>query len=97
MQLSDYERVGGVVQCMDDVTISDLPLGKTPLAARTGSEIVDQFSLTQGEPVYKFQKPVDLALPDRAGVAKRALLTGLTLINPFITASFRTRTRPHST
>jgi hypothetical protein len=72
---------------MNDVTVSDLPLGKTPLAARTGSALVDQFSLIEGGPVYHFQKAVGLAFPDRRGVTKRALLVALITWFPLLVLS----------
>jgi len=41
------------------------------------SSLVDRFSLVGGGPIYRFQRAIGMALPDRRGVVKRALLTTL--------------------
>jgi len=50
---------------------------ETPIVAPSESPIVDQFSLVKGGLIYRFQTAINMALPDRHGVLRRALLTTL--------------------
>jgi hypothetical protein len=72
---------------MNEASASDLPIGKTPLTSESGSELVDQFSLIEGGPIYRFQKAIGLALPNRRAVFKRALLTTLITWFPLLVLS----------
>lgn len=72
---------------MNEASVSDLPIGKTPLTSESGSELVDRFSLVEGGPIYRFQKAIGMAFPDRAGVVKRALLTVLVTWVPLLILS----------
>src|SRR3954447_6142154 len=51
------------------------------------SPIVDGFSLVQGGPIYRFQVAVRMAMPDRSGVAKRALVLILVTWLPLLLLS----------
>jgi hypothetical protein len=55
----------------------------TPLTSAT----VDRFSLVEGGPIYRFQQAIGMALPDRHGVVKRALLTTLVTWFPLLLLS----------
>src|SRR4051812_40484436 len=72
---------------MEEALASDLPTGRTPAASETGSELVDRFSLIEGGPVYRFQKAIRMALPDRKLVVRRALLTTLVTWFPLLILS----------
>jgi hypothetical protein len=48
---------------------------------------VDRFSLVKGGPIYRFQQAIGMALPDRHGVVKRALLTTLVTWFPLLLLS----------
>jgi hypothetical protein len=66
--------------------------GVPPLVERletgeTGSPLVDEFSLVQGGLIYRFQTAIGMALPNRAGVLKRALLTTLVTWFPMLILS----------
>lgn len=70
---------------MGGTTTSGLPpLGETD---ETSSPLVDGFSLVQGGPIYRFQTAIGLAMPNRAGVLKRALLTTLVTWFPLLILS----------
>jgi len=56
-------------------------------ASGTGSPIVDHFSLIQGGPIFRFQTVIHMAMPDRPGVVKRALLTILITWFPLLILS----------
>ena len=63
---------------MERARTSDLaPIKEKVSDSRTGSRLADQFSLVEGGPIYRFQRAIRMALPDRSGVVKRALLTTL--------------------
>jgi hypothetical protein len=64
-----------------------LPAKEQLSAAATNSPIVDQFSLVEGGPIYRFQRAIRMALPDRRGVVKRALLTTLITWFPLLLLS----------
>ena len=53
----------------------------------TGSPLVDQFSLVQGGLIYRFQAAIHMAMPDRSGILKRALLTTLITWFPLLLLS----------
>jgi hypothetical protein len=48
-----------------------------PIVSPSASPIVNQFSLVKGGLIYRFQTAINMALPDKHGVLKRALLTTL--------------------
>ena len=48
---------------------------------------MDRFSLIEGGPIYRFQKAIGMALPDRRGVVKRAFLTTLVTWIPLLLLS----------
>jgi hypothetical protein len=54
----------------------------------SGSFVVDHFSLVEGGPIYRFQVAIGMALPDRSGVIRRALLTTLITWFPLLVLSF---------
>lgn len=56
-------------------------------ASETGSRIVDRFSLVEGGAIYRFQLAIHMAMPDRSGVGKRALLTSLVTWFPLLLLS----------
>jgi hypothetical protein len=56
-------------------------------ASGSGSRVADQFSLVQGGPIYRLQAAIGLAIPDRSGVVKRALLTTLITWFPLLLLS----------
>jgi len=67
---------------------TDLPPEKEELpSSGTGSPIVDSFSLVEGGPIYRFQRAIGMALPNRQGVLKRALLTTLITWFPLLVLS----------
>jgi hypothetical protein len=73
---------------MEQVVTSGSPqLDRGLHAVETGSPIVDRFSLVQGGPIYRFQVAIHMAMPDRSGVAKRALLTILVTWLPLLLLS----------
>lgn len=53
----------------------------------TGSPVVDGFSLVQGGPIYRFQVAIHMAMPDRPGVLRRALLLMLAAWLPLLLLS----------
>ncbi len=63
------------------------PLDTSLHAAETGSPVVDRFSLVEGGPIYRFQVAIRMAMPDRSGVAKRALLMMLITWLPLLLLS----------
>ncbi|HEY7304576.1 MAG TPA: hypothetical protein VH601_10700 [Bryobacteraceae bacterium] len=70
---------------MEGATTSHSPPRIT--AGETGSPLIDRFSLIEGGPIYRFQTAIGMALPDRAGVLKRALLTTLVTWFPLLVLS----------
>ncbi|MBV8551344.1 MAG: hypothetical protein JOY54_08595 [Acidobacteriaceae bacterium] len=60
---------------------SDAPLSET------GSAVVDHFSLVHGGLIYRFEVALGVALPDRSGVTKRALLAILLTWLPLLVLS----------
>ena len=73
---------------MEQVTTSALPNTKGESAREsTGSVVVDRFSLVQGGLIYRAQVATNMAMPDRAGVAKRALLSILITWVPLLILS----------
>jgi hypothetical protein len=73
---------------MEPVVTSALPSWDKSLHdVETGSPIVDRFSLVQGGPIYRFQVAIRMAMPDRSGVAKRALLSILITWLPLLLLS----------
>jgi len=70
------------------ITTSRLPPPAEGLErSETGSSLVDEFSLVQGGPIYRFQTAIGMALPNREGVLKRALLTTLVTWFPLLILS----------
>jgi hypothetical protein len=72
---------------METPSISGLPLSKKDVDHSTRSPIVDKFSVLQGGPIYRFQLAVRMAMPDRSGVVKRALVTTLLTWFPMLLLS----------
>jgi hypothetical protein len=59
---------------MEPLTTSIVQPDHGEPVGRTGSPVVDQFSLVEGGPIYRFQVAIRMAMPDKSGVAKRAFL-----------------------
>ncbi len=57
---------------MEQIHTRNLPQQASEQTSETGSRIVDQFSLVQGGPVYRFQVAIGMAMPNRSGVVRRA-------------------------
>jgi hypothetical protein len=62
-------------------------MSDTSQASDTGSPTVDNFSLVEGGLIYRFQVAAHMALPNRSGVVKRALLTTLITWFPLLILS----------
>jgi len=60
---------------------------ETPVVSPSESGIVNQFSLVKGGLIYRFQVAINMAMPDRRGVLKRALLTTLFTWFPLLALS----------
>src|ERR1700739_4682756 len=69
---------------MQELRTLDASVGNHKHPDATGSSIVDGFSLIEGGPIYRFQRAIRMAMPDRSGVAKRALLTILVTWIPLL-------------
>jgi hypothetical protein len=73
---------------MERATASDLArMNENVSRSGTGYPIVDQFSLVQGGPIYRFQQAIHMAMPEQSGVVKRALLTTLITWFPLLVLS----------
>jgi hypothetical protein len=53
----------------------------------TGLPNIDNFSLVQGGPIYRFQVVVGMAMPDRLGVLRRAVITTILVWLPLLLLS----------
>jgi hypothetical protein len=72
---------------MEQASASDHPHTGEKVSSETGSRVTDQFSLVEGGPIYRFQRATHMALPNRSGVVKRALLTTLVTWFPLLLLS----------
>jgi hypothetical protein len=71
---------------MEQANTSNVPMAEST-SYETGSRIVDHFSVVEGGPIYRFQLAIGMALRNRSGLVKRALLTILITWLPLLLLS----------